>query len=61
MKRVLPSYRYLLLDDATSPNLVLVSRQIDGLREVLRRMKASQSNSLDSIINEKIDQLSRHD
>lgn len=59
MKRVLPSYRYLLLNDSTSPNLVLVSRQIDGLREVLRRMKAAQSNSLDSLINEKLDQLAR--
>lgn len=61
MKRVLPSYRYLLLEDATSPNLVLVSRQIDGLREVLRRMKAAQSDSLDSIVSEKLSQLPRHD
>ncbi|MEM7332886.1 MAG: hypothetical protein AAF490_12430 [Chloroflexota bacterium] len=59
MKRVLPSFRYLLLDDSTSPNLVLVSRQIDGLREVLRRMKASQSESIDSIITNKLNQHSR--
>lgn len=61
MKRVLPSYRYLLLNDAASPNLILVSRQIDGLREVLRRMRASQSETLDSIISEKLDQLSREE
>ena len=39
------------------PNLVMVSRQIDGLREVLRRMRASQSQSLDILTHKKLEQI----
>jgi len=40
------------------PNPVLVARQIESLREVLRRMKASaQAAALDPIINRKLQQL----
>ena len=39
------------------PNTVLVVRQIDGLREVMRRMKASsQSLILDPVISSKLEQ-----
>ena len=36
------------------PNPVMVSRQIDDLRDVLRRMKATKSQTLDTITNQKI-------
>lgn len=39
------------------PNLVLVSRQIEGLREVIRRLKVSQPITLDSRTNEKLERL----
>ncbi len=39
------------------PNTVLVVRQIDGLREVMRRMKASsQTLTLDPVISSKLEQ-----
>lgn len=59
MKHLLPTYQYLQLENNTSPNLVLLSKQVDGLREVLRRMKASQSSSIDNVINEKLNQISQ--
>jgi len=40
-----------------TPNAVLVARQIDGLRQVMRRMKASsQSLTLDPVISSKLEQ-----
>lgn len=39
------------------PNPVLVSRQIDDLRDVLRRMKATQSQTMDTFTNQKINGL----
>lgn len=56
MKQLLPTYQYLQLDNHTSPNLVLLSKQVDGLREVLRRLKASETSSLDDIISKKLGQ-----
>ena len=38
-------------------NPVLVSRQIDTLREVIRRMKASRSGSFDALIDKKLEQV----
>lgn len=38
----------------TMPNSEAVSRQIENLRVVLRRMKASESSSRDSIISQKL-------
>ena len=54
MKQLLPNYQYLQLNDTTAPNLVLLSRQIDGLREVLRRMKASETSSVNRLISQKL-------
>ncbi len=40
------------------PNPVLVARQIENLREVLRRMRASaRAAALDPVINRKLEQL----
>ena len=36
------------------PNAEMLSRQIEGLRLVLRRMKANESSNLDSLINQKL-------
>ncbi|NKQ36243.1 MAG: hypothetical protein HF973_11585 [Chloroflexi bacterium] len=44
-------------DSHNFPNPVMVSRQIDGLREVLRRMRASQSQSLDVLTHKKLEQI----
>ncbi len=44
-------------DSHNLPNPVMVSRQIDGLREVLRRMRASQSQSLDVLTHRKLEQI----
>ena len=44
-------------DSHNLPNPVMVSRQIDGLREVLRRMRASQSQSLDVLTHKKLEQI----
>ena len=42
------------------PNPVLVARQIESLREVLRRMKASaRAAALDPVINRKLEQLTQ--
>jgi hypothetical protein len=46
--------------DTPQPHPVLVSHQIEGLRVVLRRMKAAKSTSLDPIINQKLQQTGRH-
>jgi hypothetical protein len=59
MKQLLPNYQYLQLNDTTSPNLVLLSRQVDGLREVLRRMKASEDNSVNHFISQKLQESKR--
>ena len=37
-----------------TPNAEMVSRQIENLRVVVRRMKASESSTLDSLINQKL-------
>jgi hypothetical protein len=39
------------------PDSEMLSRQIENLRVVLRRMKANESSSLDSIINQKLKEL----
>ena len=36
------------------PNPVMVARQIDDLRDVLRRMKATQSQTFDVFTNQKL-------
>jgi hypothetical protein len=38
------------------PNPVMVSRQIDELRVVLRRMKSARSKTLDTITRKKVEQ-----
>lgn len=44
-------------NDQNIPNPVMVSRQIEGLREVLRRMRASQAQTLDALTHKKLEQL----
>ncbi len=39
------------------PNAEMLSRQIEGLRLVLRRMKANESAKLDSLISQKLKEL----
>jgi hypothetical protein len=39
------------------PNPEMLSRQIESLRVVLRRMKANESSKLDSLINQKLKEL----
>lgn len=39
------------------PNPEMLSRQIESLRIVLRRMKANESAKLDSLINQKLKEL----
>ena len=39
------------------PNAEMLSRQIEGLRLVLRRMKANESSGLDSLITKKLKEL----
>ncbi len=36
------------------PNPVMVTRQINDLRDVLRRMKATQSQTFDAFTNQKV-------
>ena len=60
MKKVPATLSYLVSDEKPLPHPVLVSRQIDGLREVLRRMRAAKNASLDPIINQKLQQLAQH-
>lgn len=57
MKQILPTFQYLQLNNETSPNLVLLSKQVDGLREVLRRMKAAQNSDVEGLISQKLNQL----
>jgi hypothetical protein len=40
-----------------SPNSVLISVQIEVMQEVLRRMKAAQSPTLDPVTSEKLERL----
>lgn len=60
MKKIPVMFSYLSPEETPLPNPVLVSRQIDGLREVLRRMQVVQSDSLDRIINKKLEQFAHH-
>ena len=60
MKKVPVTLNYLVSDETPLPHPVLVSRQIDGLREVLRRMRAAKNASLDPIIDKKLQQLAHH-
>lgn len=60
MKKVPVTLKYLVSDETPLPHPVLVSRQIDGLREVLRRMRAAKHASLDPIIHIKLQQLAHH-
>lgn len=41
------------------PNPIMVSRQIDGLREVLRRMRATETNPDSTLIAKKLEQLAQ--
>jgi len=41
------------------PNPVMLSRQIDELREVMRRMRLANSDSLDAIISKKLDKFTQ--
>ncbi len=41
------------------PDPVMLSRQIDGLREVMRRMRTAQSNSAEPLITKKLEQISQ--
>lgn len=41
-------------NQAHLPNNVMVSRQIDSLREVLRRMRTAEASSLDNLIDQKL-------
>lgn len=59
MKKVPVTLTYLAAEDNPLPHPVLVSKQIDGLREVLRRMKAAKSTSLEPLISKKLDQFAR--
>ena len=43
----------------TVPNPVLASRQIEDLRKVLRRMRAYQPATLDTILSQKLAQLKK--
>lgn len=40
-----------------TPNTEMLSRQIESLRIVMRRMKSSQSTALDSLISQKLKDL----
>ena len=60
MKLASPSYQYLQLEDAPYPNLVLVSRQIDGMRSVLRRLRTASDPSAEVRVDEKPEQTPRH-
>ena len=60
MKKVPVTLNYLVSEKTPLPHPVLVSRQIDGLREVLRRMRAAKNASLDPIIDKKLQQLAHH-
>jgi len=39
------------------PNAEMLSRQIEGLRLVLRRMKANESSKIDSLITRKLQEV----
>lgn len=39
------------------PNPVMISRQIDSLREVMRRMRTSQTSTVETLINQKLQNL----
>lgn len=58
-KEVPAAVKYIPSNNADVANPVLVSRQIDGLREVLRRLKASRSETVDAVMSEKLKRLAR--
>jgi len=41
------------------PNPVMLSRQINGLREVMRRMHTAQSDSVEPLITKKLEQIAQ--
>ena len=45
------------IDLKASPNSEMLSRQIENLRMVMRRMKTNESAKLDSIIDQKLREL----
>lgn len=58
MKKISSTPGYVALDGANIPNPVLLSQQIDDLRMILRRMKASStSTGLDPVISKKLEKL----
>lgn len=57
-----PAIRYKSEKEETKtsiPDPVMLSRQIDGLREVMRRMRSSQSPSVEALINKKLEQITQ--
>ncbi|HEX6385328.1 MAG TPA: hypothetical protein VF177_11710 [Anaerolineae bacterium] len=46
-----------VFSNSSLPNPVLVTRQIEDLREVLRRMRAYRSATFDAVISKKLEQL----
>ena len=43
----------------TIPNPIMLSRQIEGLREVMRRMQLVHSDSIEPLISEKLKQFAQ--
>lgn len=41
------------------PNPVMLTRQIDGLREVMRRMQHVDSDSVETLISQKLEQFAQ--
>lgn len=54
------SYQDLAETKAYLPNPIMVSRQIDGLREVMRRMRTTQSSTIEIFINQKLEKLTEN-
>ncbi len=42
------------------PNPVMLARQIDGIREVVLRMRTTQNNTVDTIIRQKLQSIAEH-
>ena len=54
MKRVPTSLSFQATDNDPLPNPILVAQQIEGLRVVLRRMKAAKTSAIDPLISKKL-------
>jgi hypothetical protein len=61
MKKISSTPGYVVVDGANIPNPVLLSQQIDDLRKILRRMKASSmAAGLDPVISKKLEKLTKN-